>query len=315
MLKSLFCRKTPSTRKIEESVTVGVMKFLVASQLFSGYVRTIGIQGPCARGEGLYVSEYVRSDVDFFVVTSSINPLKERKLRRLFEQCFDKECSLLVYSPTIFKRPDLMFFEATRGKHLGGERLSPVPIQRISKFEGFRNLIYRGAFFLEADSRGASAEELAYAYSKVVFAAGEVCLLLEGDYCAGLKERNRRVKKSPLARELGIVKEHEKMQNFRETGKVPSVDTSAAYGILRKSMDLMIERIADGDIRNLSRLHPNWASSLVNKVLFFFRTGKVHLVKEPFIRSIENFYSCVNGHGDLQDVLLYWKNAPWFLPR
>ena len=46
-------------------------------------------------------------------------------------------------------KPDLMFFEfSNSGKLLYGKNVDRISLDKISRFECFRNIVYRGCFFL-----------------------------------------------------------------------------------------------------------------------------------------------------------------------
>ena len=220
----LFYQNNKKSKKIEERVEKGVEEFLkkIKKKRLSNYIEVFGLTGPAARGQATIYG----SDIDFYVITKSLNLKKEKKLRTIFNNVFKEreiEVSLLTASPTIYKKPDLMFYEFihSEGFLWGRPRISKdeLTIKMIPKWEGVRLLTFRIDPFLNTIKIRQKGIEIKtnkpdYYYSKVIQGVGEAFLLLEDKYKADNFERLKLIRKSKYAKQLGIIKEFEKLFNY-----------------------------------------------------------------------------------------------------
>lgn len=331
-----FYKKTPITEEIEAKTDKKIKEFLniiKKDKKLQKYILSLGIVGPAARKQNFYFNSKVMSDIDFYVISTRISPPSERYLRKTFRKTFKdmKLCSLLIASPTIFKRPDLMFFEYTNtGKVLYGRRLKPISINKISRFECFRNIAYRGCYFLNYyKEKKKDTVKFLYYYSKIIFAVGEILLILTKQYKANNFERNNLIKKNKPAKKLkGFIKEHQKMHDFRYNNKIPKGFLFSKYNnkaliYLKQGYDIISNELFNQRFvkaKEFKRIHPNILSSIVNKFFFtlnYYQNTKkvrIHLIREPFIELNILFYKAITtlDNKDIREALNYWKSAGWF---
>lgn len=342
-----FYVQNKKTRAIEERTEKLAKQFIEVVERddkLKRYVRSFGIVGPCARGEGFYFDDKIRSDIDFFVLTCFINPAFERRLLNKFESVFGRnsDYSCLVGSPNSLKRPELFFFEFTNsGLVLYGEKLKPVSIARVSRFEGFRNIVYRGCFFLGlfdvVDGRlvlkkDIGKEEFLYYYSKVIFAIGEIFLLLDRTYVANNFERERQVKNSRFGQIIdGFALEHEKMHKFRYECEIPKdfdyeVYVNRAFLCIEKTYEILFDELFGGDLRKFRKVHPNFLTMITNRIFFTWRYFKLYkkirfeLLTEGFVRLNLLNYELIKkvnsgrsvSEKEIVEILQLWRCAGWF---
>ena len=73
-------------------------------------------------------------------------------VKKKFDETFDKklDCSLLIASKRVFNTPDLMLYEFSNSGKVFYGKIKKVSIEKISDFEGFRNILYREREFLKS---------------------------------------------------------------------------------------------------------------------------------------------------------------------
>lgn len=329
-----FHTKNNSAKKIEKGVDEGISKFLEIikeNSKLKKYISVFGIVGPAARAEGFYFDEKNRSDIDFYVITNYIDVKEEKLLKNKFEECFNKklDCSLLIASNRVLKKPDLMLYEfSNSGKILYG-KIKKLNINELSKFEGFRNIIYRGKHFLNLLSlkegklvyASSDKTKFLYNYSKVIFAAGEIELMLNKKYVANNFERNKLIKKSKLA------KEHKEMFDFRYKKIIPKGFNYEkyiikAFEIINYSYNKLFEEIPEEEFK---KINPEAITAIVNRLIFIkdylFKYKRMNIqIKDPFINLSIMFYNLskkiVNkekiSEKEFNKIIKYSETAGWF---
>ena len=343
----IFYQRNKEARKIEQYIQGKIDEFIEKikrNKLFN-YIEVFGLTGPAARGQATIHG----SDIDFYTITKSINPLKEAKLRRIFEEIFHSnivETSLLTASPTIYKKPDLMFYEFIHsgGFLLGRPKISKneLNIEKIPRWEGVRLLTYRIDPFINTfrvAKRGIEikTDKPDYYYSKVIQGIGEAFLLLEDEYKADNFERLKAIRKSKYAKQLGIIKEFEKAQEYRYKGKPIGRNSRLLYNraisISRKALVLYLQEYLKVESieeikKELRKIHPSLVT-LISTRLFFIRDYyktkkrvKLPLKIEPMIEELiwlidllqfldkEKYGAKVEELR--RNIVLYWKIAPRF---
>jgi hypothetical protein len=335
-----FCKNNQETREIENQTQSKIKEFLQIlnkNKRINKYVKIFGIIGPCARREGFYFNKEIMSDIDFYVITNFINLKLERILHEKFNKVFKntKMYSILINSPTIFKKPDLMFFEfSNAGKILYGKKLKKININKIPRYESYRNLIYRSCFFLslfnvkkgELILKKIDKELFMYYYSKVILSIGEVFLILTKEYVANNKQRNKLIEKNEFAKKIkGFIDEHERMQKFRETGKINqkinfNSYTKKGFDYLSAAYDILVYETG-----GYEKIKAKGITFFSNRILFTLKTWnsykkiRIHISKEPFMKLtgmtdklIQNI--SLNQKVNIKyfkKILQYWKTAGW----
>lgn len=318
-----------------------LLKKINSTNYLKKYIKSFGIVGTFARKESFNYKNKIKSDIDFYVITNFINPFFESKFKKEISIIFGNEydASLLIASPTIFKKPDLMFFEYTNsGKVLYGEKLKPISIKKISKFESFRNIIYRGCFFLSLFGVKNNKLKLIekdkikflYYYSKVIFGIGEVFLILNKTYVANNYKRNELIKKNKFAKLLNeFIKEHNNMQRFRINNKIPldfnfNTYTKKAFYYIEKCYEIMFIEMFNNDLNKFKKIKSSGISLFSSRFFFTLNNFKEYKkvaisINEPFIDLNIKFYNLSKKYNynkkiystELKDILRYWKTAPW----
>jgi len=322
-----------------------IEKFIrLLNEKYQNRVRSFGIVGPYARNQ-----QTKFSDVDFYMITKRINPFFEWKIKKKFFECFrdckGREVSLLIASPTIFKKPDLMFFEYTNsGKVLFGEKIKPIPIERISRFEAFRNIIYRSCFFLEQFEvkngklqlkKNIKKELFLYNYSKVIQCVEEVCLLLTREYVADNFKRSMLIKRNVFAKQIpNFIKEHQKIHLFKYENLIPKdfskeTYTRKAFFYLQRVYEILFKELFDCknlDCKKFNKIKAPFPSCIGTRLFFTLnwlkqtKQIKIHLFSEPFVCLTKKFIQFVIDFNSgkslerelLEEILNYWKCAGWF---
>ena len=342
IMLSLFYQENKETTRISEKIQQCIDAFLLFldQQKYQWYVRSFGLVWPTARGEWFYKNTHVRSDIDFFLITKKISFSKKKTLHTHFKTIFSwQDASLLFFWPSIEKKPDLMRFELTNnGQFLYGEPMKPLSLDSISRWEWLRNLVYRGCYFLRLldknDTNSLSLirkdllstehqeQQYIYAFSKVVFALGEVILLLERTYTASNIQRNQNVQQSPIAQHIPwFCTLHQDMHGWRYHNKkmIASWDMiKQAIHLLYTWYTLLYKELFHQDIQSAftlpQSLQSTWIGWYANRILFSFsyyvryNTIRFHR-KEPFVILIEmmvQFLYEANYHKKYNMPLL-WK--------
>ena len=193
-----FYKKRPELEKEILARTNTFIKDIKNSPDLSKFIEVFGITGPAARGQATHKG----SDIDFYCITSKLSPLKSIWIRNKFVKLFNNlpvDVELLIFSPKIYKKPDLMYFEfSSSGKVLYGKLRKKAKISQIPKWESMQILTYRGGPFLNAHSN----RNIDYEYSKLILGIGEALLLISGEYIADNHKRSNRVISNNLAKKI-----------------------------------------------------------------------------------------------------------------
>ncbi|MHA1696266.1 MAG: hypothetical protein ACTSUG_13435, partial [Candidatus Helarchaeota archaeon] len=248
----------------------------------------------------------------------------------------EEDESLHYISPSIFKRPDLMYFEyCNSGKVLYGKKLESQTIKNISRLESLRNIIFREAHFLKLFNiknkklllKNVKKEELIYNYSKIIFSIGEICLILDKSYVADNFQRNKLLKNNKYAKNIkGFIQEHEKMHEFRYFNhykkKEKEYYIENAFRLIEKTYNIIFSELK---IKKLKTIKTNGLRYVWNQLFFtinyFKKTKKIKILFiEPFIKlTLLNLelIKKINQkqeikHDLLKEIMIYWKIAPWF---
>jgi len=336
--------------KTDKSIDRKINEFLSkikSNTNFKNYIKTFGIVGPCARGQGFYLNNNVKSDIDFYAVTEFINPFLQTKLLKEFYKIFDKNnASLLIASPTIFAKPDLMFFEfCSTGEVLYGKKLKPLSINKISLFEVFRNIIYRSCFMFSLfkidrnnkivfNKKILNKDIFLYYYSKVIFGLGECFLLLNRTYVADNFTRNELIKNNKFAISISeFIEEHQKMHDFRyalkkglhnKLNEFEYIDK--AFNFIKQSYDIISKELFGckqiSNCKQFRKIKAKKLSFISTRVFFIldyfkaYRKIKINLIEEPFVKLNLILYDFVskkkNNEKARKKIFEYWKTAGWF---
>jgi len=333
-----FYIQNKETENIENKINDWIKKLILEikkNKYLSKYILNFWLVWPTWRWQGFYFSNSSKSDFDFYFITNFINPFLASKISNLVKNIFNKDldCSALIVFKWIFKKPDLMFFEYSNSwMQLYWEKIKAIPLDKISKFESFRNIIYRSCFFLNLfkfkDSKlvlkEKDKEKYLYYYSKVIFAIWEVKLILKNKYIADNFKRNEIIKDI----DASLFEEHNKMHLFRYENIIPNdfdfkTYTTKAIELLNNIYNELFNNLISKD--DLKTIHPNLLSRIVNKVLFIknykskynkfeinFEEDFIVLILKHFdlIEKLNNKKTVTNK--ELETVLNYWRTASWF---
>ncbi|MFH1212429.1 MAG: hypothetical protein V1659_05905 [Candidatus Woesearchaeota archaeon] len=282
---------------------ISFLKTIREDKILKKYVRVFGITGPAARGQ----ASSKGSDIDFCCITKYLNPFHERHLNKKFKECFAEskiEASILIFGPSIFKKPDLMFFEfVNSGKILYGSIKRKLSIADIPKWEGIRVLCLKGNPFIVYQK--SPSKEFDYYYTKLLFGIGEALLLLDSEYVTDDFERYNLVLKNRHAKKIPVFLEQYRLaQKFRYSDY--SFRASQAEKKKRKEKGLLFSRYAwkvfleeyfdcsyEESLEKLRRIKPAKFKERVGTRLFytvkymqFFKKIRFCIIQEPFIREI-----------------------------
>jgi len=335
-----FYKNNKEIEKIELNTNKKIdefLKIIKKNKKLSKNIITFGLVGPCARNQAFYINNKVKSDFDFYLVSNKFNICLEKKIKNIFYDIFKDEnnYSLHYISPSIFKKPDLMFFEYTNsGKVLYGKKLKKTDINKISRLEVLRNIIFRETHFLKLFklknnklilNENVKKEEILYGYSKIIFSIGEVCLILDKTYSADNIKRNNLIKNNKYAQKIsGFIKEHEKMQEFRYKNKI-ELDKNylnKSFIFLDKIYNIIFNELK---IKNIRKIKTSGLRYIWNQLFFtlnyYKQTKKIKILFiEPFIKVTLLNYELIkkiNNNEEIDkklynEILIYWKIAPWF---
>lgn len=304
---------------------------------FSDYVSSFGITGPMAHGEGtIFFSDgkILGSDMDFAVVTKFISPRKEKKLRNEIKNIFfdsPVEEGTLVFSPSIFEKPDLMFIEyANEGKVLFGKKIKCK--ENITVWEAAKVLTSRSGALLNSISfnkRIRFSDEFLYGWSKSVIGAAESMLILEKKYDYSVRGVSKNIHKSKMAKEIhNFLKLFKRAYLYRYSGKIACdrkkilEDTSTVLSIM---FEKVAEKMAEKSGKDVSELRAHHLSTAISTRFFYFidtlKQGKIKIpISEPlvkeFVKMGEIFELLKNGkmpdEKQRQEAVHLWKHAGRF---
>lgn len=283
-----------------------LVKEICADSELRAYVEVLGISGTAARGEA---SPY-GSDVDFYCITTRLDPRFEKRLRTLFDSIFHDapvESWLLVFAPSIWKKPDLMLYEFTNtGKVLLGDVKKQLPLRSVPRWEAIRLLSQKACPFLSkpVDSHFLHQfihEDEDYYFSKLITGIGEALLLLSGTYQPSTDARAALIKQNHLAKQLPDFVDWHKQATLYRKKKKPFSRTAKErrnYGetLVEQAWKLVLESYFqatyDEALRDLRSTKPTSLRQWVGSRLYlpilslkYFR--KLHIsFREPFIKLI-----------------------------
>ncbi len=292
----------------------------------SEFIDVFGITGPAARGQ----ASSRGSDIDFYCITSQLSPLKSILLRNKFVNLFKDlpiEVELLIFSPNIYKKPDLMYYEFTSsGKILYGRIRKKPKLSQIPKWEAIQLLTYRGGPFFNAYSN----RNIEYEYSKLILGIGEAILLMEEDYIADNHKRFSKILISKSAKKLiGFIPEYRKAYNFRYKSKSFNTSKSNLYSkgnlILKEAWKQILKSYFNKSysdaIQELTKIKPTLPIHFGN--LFFYTFNNLRFNKKlrvtfrnPYIQEIlltQKYLSNPKKYSRLRSkICVSWKAAPRF---
>lgn len=315
---NLFYKESQESEYLESVIKNRIDVFVAEikrDDILSKYISSFGILWPCARWQWFWFDKNTRSDVDFFVITKSINPIKDKYLKKKFNMIFPKDldCSLFTWNEKrSYKRPDLMFFEyVTNGLFLHGTPPKQIDFSKISKFEVFRNIVYRSHFFLRLfDIKNGkkvlkydNERDFLYAYSKIIFLIEEVLLILDGTYVADNFQRKELLKSTEFIHVFweDFLDEHSEIFNFRYENIIPSDYNNEqyikrAFILLEKLYCLVFEKLFDGKKERLKKIHPEFISFVSTRIFFtirywkFFKKIRCNIFSESFVLLTLKYY-------------------------
>lgn len=322
-------------RPVEDVLEKRIHRFLCvvnSKPVLCKRIMVFGITGPAGRGQ----AAYGKSDIDFYCILKHINPFVEYGLKKLFYKTIKKDdiaAELLVFAPSVLKKPDLMFFEfVTSGKVLLGRLPWTGTIEDIPKWEGVRLLCLKGdPFIANLDKK---KEVLEIYFAKMVQGIGEALLVLDNKYVADNFERKKRVMKNRYAQALSnFILLYKEAFDFRYKNKSFSFEEKKlkkkGIQLLKQVWDLYLTVYFDADkkiaLKKLKQVKP---SSVLNQIAnrFFFSFNYLrfpHLLpkknvrftlQEPFIREIfliQRFLKHPN-EADRRAIAESWITAPKF---
>jgi len=300
--------------KIEQFVDL-----IKKNKLFRKYVSVFGLTGTAARGQ----ASMNGSDLDFYCITNYLNPLHEKKLKKSFFETFGDfgiEVSLLTFAPSIFKKPDLMYFEfVTSGKVYYGKFDKKISFDKIPLWEGVRLLSFKGDPFLASFDTG----EFHYYYSKLLLGIGEAFLVLDRTYVADNFKRHDLVLKNKYCLGIeGFMEEYQKAHDFRYNGYVFKGELKKkGLLFLKKAWQVYLkEYLGDNYLVRLRKIKPLTLKERVGTKVFYtinywkmFKEFRVFL-KEPFIQEILMLQKYLINFDERlrEEIVKSWKASPRF---
>jgi len=106
----IFHPPNPKLEKEIERKTSAFIELIHKDKKLKKYIKAFGLTGTAARGQ----ASPRASDIDFYCITNYINPLHEAYLFKKFNKAFKNleiDADVLTFSPTVYKKPGLMFYE------------------------------------------------------------------------------------------------------------------------------------------------------------------------------------------------------------
>lgn len=292
----------------------------------SEFIDVFGITGPAARDQATKKG----SDIDFYCITSKLSPFKSINLRNKFIRLFEDvpiEVELLIFSPNIFQKPDLMLFEfSNNGKTLYGKLNKKFKLEQIPKWEAMQLLTYRGGPFFQAYDQ----KNIDYEYSKLILGLGESILLMDDQYVADNHARYKLILKNKTSKNLnGFLSEYEKAYNFRYKNKSFNEPKSKLYlkgnSFLLKTWKYILTTYFKlnylNSIKKLKTIKPSFGINLGNHIFYIFNSLRFNKklkfsLINPYIREIlliQKYLSNTKKYSSLRkEICLSWKSAPRF---
>lgn len=348
MKLNLFYNKNKATNELEDTILKRLESFiekLKNDKKLNNHVLSFGIVWPCARWQWYWSNEKSRSDIDFFALTSQINPSADKYLKNEFDKIFEKklDCWILIWNKKrSYLRPDLMFFEyVTSGNFLYWTKPEAITFDKISKFEVFRNLIYRSHFFLKMFEiehgkmilKNKNKELFLYHYSKIIFSIEEVILILTGNYIADNFGRKNRLVDNKLIKLYpnNFLDIHNTIFKYRFDNIIPeSFDydmyINNAFKLLETTYSIIWAELFNNRLDDIKFIHPNLLSHISTNIFFtirywnLFRKIRFNFWIESFIKLTLYYYSFIQDINKqetlkkekLQKILEFCKVSPWF---
>jgi len=315
--------------KLEDKINKKINLFLdeiKTNSNLSEFIEVFGITGPAARNQATKQG----SDIDFYCITSKLAPIKSITLRNKFVKLFENvpiDVELLIFSPNIFKKPDLMLFEfSNNGKILYGKLKKKFKLEKIPKWEAIQLLTYRGGPFFYAYSK----KEIDYEYSKLILGLGEAILLMDDQYVADNHARSSLISKNETAKNMtGFLNEYIKAYNFRyknisfneSKSKLHSKGNSFLLKTWKYILKTYFKTNYITSIKKLKKIKPSPIINIGNHFFYIFNSlrfnkkFKFSLIN-PYISEIlltQKYLSDTKKYSSLRDeICLLWKSAPRF---
>lgn len=156
-----------------------LIKELEDRAYLGNYISCIGLMGSYAFNE-----QTEESDVDFGVVTHFLNPILSRKVEAIFKK-HEPKASVLFFGPSIFQRPNSMFFELISAhQYLFGTidyHDFCVPL-----WEAFRVMTNRNSHYI--------LERTDHTREKAILGCVEALLVIRKEYVASKRAKLDRAK-------------------------------------------------------------------------------------------------------------------------
>ncbi|BDU51111.1 hypothetical protein [Haliovirga abyssi] len=320
--------------KLEIKLQDLINKFILeikSNKNLSKYIKIFGITGPAARSQAVYPY----SDIDFYAITNFISSKYEKILRNIFNNIFinlDIECSLLLVAPSIYYRPDLMFFEFNNsGIVYLGEKQNKLSLDKIPNWEIFRLLTFRSNPFFSTFSLSNNKliikdiEKFYYYYSKLILGISEAFLILKNKYSADNFERQKDIKSLEIS--LQLKNEIEKAFLFRYKNynytETPEKLFENAITFLKIVWDKLIIEYFKTDkktaLNKLKKINAPFPAILYTRLFFMINYYKynnkiIFSIREPFIDEIFSTLEFLENPSEniRKKLVLYWKIAPRF---
>lgn len=345
---NLFYKKNSQNKKFEETIYERIKQFIKIieqDKKLSWFIISFWIVWPCARGQWFWYDDRLRSDVDFFAITSKISPSLNTYMKNKFQKVFETEldCALMIANEIhAYRKPDLMFFEyISSGNFLYGKEPQVLPFIEVSKFEVFRNIIYRSTSLLKMvhvrngkiSFKEMDTEKFLYHFSKIIFMVEEIILILKWTYVADNLVRSNLIKEWEEEKFFGEKYKniHDAMTKFRYENKIPEDFHMQEYleysfEILEKSYAYVLQELFEGDIFALENVHPNISSIISTRVFYILRYWesfwkiRMQTLVEPFVKLSIEYYAFLQDiqnekelqESKLQEILELSAAAPWF---
>ena len=299
---------TKKAIKIENDLNKRVVLIVeLIKRKYRDYVETFGITGSMARGEGtikFYGTNIVGSDIDFGIVTKYISPLKEKEIKRGISKIFSGskiEPGYIFFSPTILKKPDLMFYEfVNSGRVLYGNLNFAYKADKIPLWEAVRLMTLRagGPFLKEFEIyRGdvKTSKKFGYALSRAILGCGEALLIAERKYRPSMKEREKQIRKNMLAKKIPrFYVYYEDAMNYRRGldsfGKDSKRNVREASIIILDTWKAILDKMFRGEYKKnkaaLKRISAPFPTILTTRIFYAIKClkkGKIKIpISEPF---------------------------------
>ncbi len=304
----------------------------IISEKYPHYVDSFGLTGSMAHGEATAFfcgDEISGSDCDLAIVTKIRSMRMQKKLESVIRKAFRGsgiEPGALFFSPSIYRKPDLMFCEyADTGKVLYGRKIEldyEIPIWEAAKI-----LVSRSGAFLDSisfDNGIKFKENFPYSFSKAIFGISEASLIIDGNYGFTISKRRRLLKNSKTARKIsGFFKLYETAYNARY-GKAIKPDALLVRDTARALHDVFLltsQELSSRSGREVEKLRAPFPTSLSTRYSYFRKTvpsiASIRILREPFVEEYRKmeivFEKMASGkipnEKERKSIAKNWKSA------